>query len=216
MILTVGNTKGGVGKTTLAMNIAIERANSDCDVLLVDGDEQGSASTYTDVRTEQLGQPGYTAVSLKGAAIRVQVRQLAPKYDEVLIDAGGRDTVSLRAALLVSDKVLIPVLPRSLEIWALDQIAALISEAQELNTALRAYSVINAADTQGHDNPEAAQMLQELAGITFLPCTIVRRKVYPNATATGRAVTEYTPKDPKAIAELQALIKALYGPDAVS
>lgn len=44
MILTVGNIKGGVGKTTLAVNLAIIRANAGRDVLLVDGDEQGTVT----------------------------------------------------------------------------------------------------------------------------------------------------------------------------
>ena len=84
MILAVGNIKGGVGKTTLALNLAIARANAGKDVLLVDGDEQHTAITFTELRTEQLGKPGYTAVSLQGAALRTQVRQLAPKYDDII------------------------------------------------------------------------------------------------------------------------------------
>src|SRR3712207_8308757 len=79
MILAVGNVKGGVGKTTLAINIAIAQANAGKDVLLVDGDEQQTAMTFTQLRTEQLEKPGYTAVSLQGSVLRTQVRQLAPK-----------------------------------------------------------------------------------------------------------------------------------------
>jgi cellulose biosynthesis protein BcsQ len=61
MILTVGNTKGGVGKTTIAVNAAMVRAAAGRDVLLIDGDEQQTAITFTELRGVQLGQPGYTA-----------------------------------------------------------------------------------------------------------------------------------------------------------
>src|SRR3546814_5678615 len=60
MILAVGNTKGGVGKTTLAVNLAVARALAGRDLLLVDGDEQGTALTFTELRADRLGQAGYT------------------------------------------------------------------------------------------------------------------------------------------------------------
>ena len=208
MILVVGNTKGGVGKTTLAVNLAVALALAGRDLLLVDGDEPGTALTFSQLRAERLGQAGYTAVALTGAALRSQVRQLASKYDDIIIDVGGRDTGSLRAALTVADTLLVPVQPRSFDVWALDQISALVAEAREINEGLRAVAVLNGAAAQGADNEAALEMIGDIDGIEVLPTSIVRRKAFPNAAAEGRAVIEQSPRDPKAIDELTALIGA--------
>jgi len=210
MILTVGNTKGGVGKTTLAINIAIARALSGSDVLLVDGDEQHTAITFTELRNSLLGKTGYTAVSLYGAALRTQVRQLSSKYADIVIDVGGRNTGSLRAALTVTDVLLVPVQPRSFDIWAVDQVVALIQEAREINPTMRAVAMLNAADAQGNDNKGALDALRDMESIELLEFSIGRRKAFPNAASAGRAVIEQSPKDPKAIEELTAILNAIY------
>lgn len=203
MILAVGNVKGGVGKTTLAVNLAVALSKEGRDVLLIDGDEQGTAAAFTELRTEAKGSPGYTAVSLQGAAIRTQVRQLAPKYADIVIDVGGRDTGSLRAALTVAEVVLIPVKPRSFDLWGVDQTADLVREAREINDRLRAVAVLNEADPQGKDNDAAAEALREVEGIELAPLLIVRRKAFPNAAAAGLSVLEHD--DPKAREELSRL-----------
>ncbi len=210
MILAIAHTKGGVGKSTLAINTVIARALAGQDVLLVDGDEQRTALDFTELREQLVGKAGYTAVALHGAALRTQVRQLAPKYDDIVIDVGGRDTSSLRAALTVADTVLIPVQPRSFDIWAVGQIAELVREAREINDNLRAVVVLNAADAQGHDNEEAADVIRDVEGLELLPVTIGRRKVFPNAASAGRSVLESTTKDPKAESELRGLINVVY------
>lgn len=209
-ILIVGSTKGGAGKSTLALNIAVARANQGKQVLLVDGDEQRTAMTFTDLRVEELGQAGYTAVSLLGASIRSQVRQLHTRYDDVIVDVGGRETNSLRAALTIAETVLIPVRPRSVDIWALDQMVALVKEAREINTALRAVVVLNQADSAGKENGEALDYIRQIPEFELLDITVGNRKAFSNATGTGRAVTEYAQKDPKAIEELKQLMGVLY------
>jgi chromosome partitioning protein len=192
MITTIGNTKGGVGKTTLAVNLAIGLARRGQDVLLIDGDVQETAIAFTQLRsTDQPNAPAYTAVALHGAAIRTQVRQLANRYQHIVVDVGGRDSASLRAALTVSDLLIIPAAPRSFEVWGVHQTHDLVREARAVHD-FRALAVLNCADPNGNDNQEALEALAELEGIEVSPHSIGRRKAFPNAAAIGLSVLEHT------------------------
>ncbi len=210
MILCAAHIKGGVGKTLLAVNIAAVLAQRGRDVLLIDADDQASAATFSEIRAELPEKANFATIQLYGAAIRQQMKQLREKYDEIVIDVGGRDTGSLRAALTVADLVLVPFLPRSVDLWAGAKIAALVAEARDLNEGLRACSILNMADTQGHDNAEAFDALKTMEGIDPLPFAIVRRKAFPNAFSLGLSVVEQSPRDPKAVDELLSVVDALY------
>lgn len=205
MIFAIVNLKGGVGKTTLAFNLTITLANTKRDVLLIDA--EGSALTLTDLRASLKGEAGYTAVELRGANIRTQVRQLAPKYSDIVIDVGGEDaTGSIRAALTVADMVLVPVKPRSLDLWRTQQTAELIVEAREVNDTLRAIAILNEADPAGQDNQDTLNELAQIPAFELAPVTLGRRKAFPNAEAAGLSVLEYQ-HDPKATDEMIELFK---------
>ena len=208
MILTVGNTKGGTGKTTLAVQLAISLARAGRDVLLVDGDTQGSAQTAIAVRTESGRRPAVACVQFaEGRVLRDQVRLQVPRYQDVLIDAGGRDSSALRAALFLTDILLVPFLPRSVDVWALADIAALVDEARGVRDGLTALAVLNAADPgDNRDNLEAIEALTDFPQLALLDTPIRRRKAFANATGQGLSVDELVPLDAKASAELATLI----------
>lgn len=207
MILTIGGIKGGTGKTTVATNLAVWLAGQGADVLLVDADEQESASDFTAWRDETTdGHPGYTLVQLNGATVRRQVELLRPKYDHIIIDTGGRDTASQRAALFVSDVYLIPFAPRSYEIWTLSKVLSLLGEIQGTrDSTLRVYSFLNKADARGVDNGEATAVLLENEELNFIDFPIVNRKVFASAASKGLSVFEMIPADEKATAETERL-----------
>lgn len=213
MIVTVGNTKGGVGKTTLAVQVALARALAGRDAWLIDGDRQGTAQTAVALRAEAGRAPGLACSQYAdGPLLRAQVRQQGGKFDDVVIDAGGRDSTALRAALVLSDVLLVPFQPRSVDVWALGDMAALVEEARSLRDGLRAYAVLNCADpgTASADNADAAAALADHPQLAHLDAPLRRRKAFANAVGQGLSVEELTPRDPKACGELAALVRLLF------
>lgn len=210
MILAVANIKGGVGKTTLSVNITVARALSGSRVLLVDADEQGSSMDFTQNRRDRVGSAGYEAVALVGREAIAKVASLSEDFDDVVIDVGGHENAGLSAALELADMVLIPMQPSTFDVWSFDRMAATLATARGANPALRALAVINAADTRGRDNDEAAALVNEMEGVEIATVRVSRRKAFRNAASQGCSVLDMSPKDPKAIEELRALVRTLW------
>lgn len=204
LILTIGNTKGGVGKSTLAVQLALGLALDGQRVWLVDGDRQGTSLGAITVRAESGRAPIAAAAYPDGATLRAHVTQQASAYDHVIIDAGGRDSSALRAALAVSDLMLVPFLPRSFDVWALSDVASLLREARSVRD-IRALALLNAAYPQGSDNQEASEELADIEGIDLLPLRMGRRKALASASGAGLYIDEYWPRDMSASAEVAAL-----------
>lgn len=212
MIITVGNTKGGVGKSTVAVNLAASLAMRGRDVWLVDGDRQRTAQTAITNRLAAGREPGIPAdLYADGQTLRLQVLQKRDKYQDIIIDAGGRDSASLRAALVLSDVVLIPFQPRSFDVWALADISTLVQEARSVRDGLKAYVFLNMADPSATstDNADAIATVAEWPELQLLDAALVRRKAFANAAGQGLCVHEMQQRDIKACAELDALIAAL-------
>lgn len=210
MIVVVGGIKGGSGKTTLATNLTVLRAVEGNKVLLVDADEQRSASDWAEQR-EGLGiYTTWSTIQLSGKSIYSQLEKMGADYDEIIIDVGGRDTSSQRSALTIADVFLIPFKPRSLDIWTLGLVKTLISEIKAVNPGLICLAVINQADSRGIDNEEAVEVLKDCEDLTCLPMSIGHRKAFANAAAEGLGVIELDKQDKKANEEIRELDEYIY------
>jgi chromosome partitioning protein len=211
MIIVVGGIKGGSGKTTVATNLAVMCAAEGQDVLLIDADDQETTSDFTILRNEtQQGKPSYTCIKLTGAAVRTETIRLSDKYETIIIDSGGRDTASQRAALAAADILLVPFVPRSFDVWTLEKVGNLVGEIRTINPDLKAYTFINRADPNGQDNDAAADVLKETDALTFINTNLGMRKAFGNAASSGLAVTELKPKDQKAIHEVSTLFEYVF------
>jgi chromosome partitioning protein len=210
MIYTVGGIKGGSGKTTIATNLAVYLAQQGRDVILVDADDQESATDFTSFRHQTLdGQLGYTAVKITGRELNTNVARLAAKCDDVVIDTGGRDTVSQRSAITVSNVYLVPFAPRSLDIWTLRKVEHLIAEIQPFNPSLISITFINKADARGNYKEETADLLRESQILQFLDTPIGNRISFANAASAGLGVIENKPTDEKAVIEIKDLYEGI-------
>lgn len=211
MIYTSCGIKGGCGKTTIATNLAIFLNLKGRDVLLVDADDQETATDFTAYREQTLGKTGYTAIQLFGNNVRTQVLNQKDKYDDVVIDVGGRDTTALRAALTIADLALIPFKPKSYDFWTLDKMEKLVEEARAFNDNLIAVSFLNEAFTNPkvNDNEQAIEGLKVSDKIKYIDAIIGNRKVFSDSAGVGVSIYEIDKKDLKAIKEFDDLFKSI-------
>lgn len=211
MIIVCGGIKGGSGKTTVATNLAVIRAGQGSDVLLIDADDQETSTDFTTQRAEQRdGEAGYTSIKLTGQAVRNQTQRLKEKYQDIIIDTGGRDTTSQRAALSVANVLLVPFVPRSFDVWTIEKVSELVAEMRQANPGLKAFTFINRADPRGQDNDQAAEVLKESQELQFIDTPLGNRKAFGNAAASGLAITELKPEDEKAAEEMLLLVQYLF------
>jgi chromosome partitioning protein len=221
MIVCIGGIKGGTGKTTVATNFACIAAGQGSDVLLVDADDQQTSVDFTAARKQDHPEAAsYTCAKLTGKAVRTEVLDLSKKYRHVIIDTGGRDTTSQRAALVVSNVLLVPFAPRSFDIWTVNTVAAMIDEIRTVNPKLTAFAFLNHTDPagQGSENADAAEMLRDAKALEFIDAPLGRRKAFAHASTQGLAVTELArpQRNQQAIDEIMTLYKYCFDVKTIS
>lgn len=214
MIVLIGGEKGGTGKTTLATNLAAMRALAGRDVLLIDTDPQGSANYWAQSRDEEKITPRVACVKKFGKGIPAEVKDLATRYDDIIIDAGGRDSVELRSSMVIAEKVYIPIQPSQFDIWTLGQMDELVETARGFNPGLQARVIISRSSTNPsvRESDQAGQLLvADFPNLDLADVTIRDRIAYRKAAKDGMAVSELSPKDPKAAEEMETFYKEVYG-----
>lgn len=212
MIILIGGEKGGTGKTTLATNLAAMRALAGRDVLLIDTDPQGSANYWAQSRDEEKVTPRVACVQKFGKGLPAEVKDLEHRYQDIIIDAGGRDSIELRSALVVAEKAFVPIQPSQFDIWTLNQMDDLVETAKAFNPNLQASVIISRSSTNPsvHESDDTGKLLEDFPNLDLANVTIRDRIAYRKAAKDGLAVTELKPKDPKAIEEMETLYQEVF------
>ena len=142
MIISVQSQKGGVGKTTLAINISHNLASrrSQNKILLIDSDPQGSARDWAAARDDEVP---FMVIGLDRPTIHRDLPQMAQDYDHVVIDGPPRVSELARSGIIAADLVVIPVQPSPYDVWAAASTVDLIKEASVFKEKLKSVFVIN-------------------------------------------------------------------------
>ncbi|MES9826935.1 MAG: AAA family ATPase [Candidatus Thiodiazotropha sp.] len=205
MITVIGSLKGGSGKSTVTFNLAVWLEMAEAEVLVIDADPQATLSDVSEVRTEEGYEP---YLNIKNAS--ALSRKKLAGYDEVLIDVGTSDIDSMKLALALADRVVIPVPPSQADIWSTQRFINFLDEAVDGDRPdLLAF--INRADTHHaiRESDEAAAALVSLSDVDFIKNRLCQRTVFRRSFSEGLAVYELDPRG-KGSKEFYALTAALY------
>ena len=206
VIYAVVNSKGGVGKTTTAVHLATMLARQG-KALLIDGDPQASAASWAAWRRETEYGPSPTTVCLVGKSILSEGKQLSAGFDNVVVDAGGRDSAGLRSALLLAEKAIIPVGASDLDAAAMTDLLTIVDLARDYNPSLDVRVLLTRIDSRTKDAVEMLTFLNEQK-LYVLSAKVCERVSFRRAIGEGATVQELG-RDQVAIAEIESFFKEI-------
>ena len=215
MIIAIAAEEGGVGKSTLAVNLAVWRARQGRKVLLVDGDRiQASASSWAVRRGEDDCSPRVTCSWFEGEQIGSQVKAVAALFDDVIIDGRSGNYKSLLDSLLVADCCLAPMRLNRFDLLSMVNMGKLVEQAKAVNPGLKALAVISQAPTTGRgaDAQEVRELIQKaVPGYRLLDQVIHTREAWNQSINMGLGVMELTSDESaEAREELEAVATEIW------
>ena len=206
MITVVGSLKGGSGKSTVTLNLAVWLAMAERNVVAIDADPQATLTDVLDVRREEGFEPSIRLVDVTALDNPDELRS----YGEVLIDVGTASMENMRHAVVSADRVVVPVPPSQADIWSTQRFIRFVDSICEERKP-EMFGFINRGDTHHavRESDEAAAALVSLPGIRFLKPRLAQRTAFRRSFSEGLAVFELDPRS-KGSKEWNSLAAVLY------
>ena len=203
LVISFVNQKGGVGKSTLSVNVAACLASMKRKVLLIDADKQGTSSTWASLREET----PFQIVSMARENMARDAMKLATDFDFTIVDGPPQAETISRSCIAASDLVVVPIEPGGASRWSSELTIRQLKEAQEFKPTLKCGFVVSrkiAGTVLGRD---ACKMAED-AGIPMFDTAIEQRIAFAEAMTMGKSIFEWASKSP-AVRDIQTLTHEL-------
>ena len=205
MIITIANSKGGVGKSTLAVHLAAWLHEQGCKVTLADCDTQQSSSEWI-----REAVPGVKAVRLDSPDIILnELPSLSQEADFVVADGPGSQTETSRALLLRADLAIVPCKASMLEIRALAKATEVLRQAQDIRGGVPKAIIVLSMIGQ---NYRLTKDMKDAATALSLPLAshaMILRQIYADAPGQGAVVWHMGSRARDAAGEVDELFREI-------
>jgi chromosome partitioning protein len=188
MVISLINQKGGVGKTTTAINIASALSSRNHNVLMVDADPQGSVMQWQSTGANR----EFNVVQLSMPELGAKIKDQGRAFDHVVIDSPPALSHISREIAASSDLAIIPIAPSSLDIWSSRETIQLVKNVGRKNQGLAARLLVYRKIPGTRLAAEARDALNSY-GLDIFKTEISQRIAYVEAIVSGVSVLKYSP-----------------------
>ena len=206
--ILIGGEKGGTGKSTIAVNLAIMATLMKHDVVLLDTDKQGSSRNFINHRNEAKVEPTPPCLQIRGKHLHSEIENLVSKFDLVIIDAGGKDSVELRSSMACSavSALYSPLQPSEFDLETLSTVDELTYLSLSYNPNLETHIIFNQCPTHSKITvtQEAIELIDNFDNVRACTSTLGHRVAFSYSKSRHQCVAEFEYQKMAAMPKYQA------------